>query len=322
MPVSVSTDTIRQWSCQDLSGPQNFNKKADSHSYLLYSSSHPPSCINSIPSSQLLRAKRICSKEADFDNAASMFNGFFRSRGYPPSVITTANQRINLISRESTLEPTNDVTNTDRIPLTLPFHPLLQHIRHTVYRNFKALTRDPTTKEVFTEMPITAYKRLNNLADHLVRASHPQPIPVDTPGTYPCNRSRCNTCKYVTSNIVLRITGPKNSFIIKHHFSCISTNVIYVIICQRCNLLYIGETKRRLADCITEHLRSIKSKFPGYPVASHFNSPSPCKITDFSVTCALFPRGTDIDRLKSENRLIFGLGTLSPYDLNSKFDLL
>ncbi|PIK43857.1 hypothetical protein BSL78_19276 [Apostichopus japonicus] len=104
-------------------------KPTDSHSYLLYSSSHPPSCINSIPSSQLLRAKRICSKEADFDNAASMFNGFFLSRGYPPSVITTANQRINLISRESTLEATNDVTNTDRIPLTLPFHPLLQHIR-------------------------------------------------------------------------------------------------------------------------------------------------------------------------------------------------
>ena len=36
--------------------------------------------------------------------------------------------------------------------------------------------------------------------------------------------------------------------------------------------MYIGETKRRLADRFTEHIRSIKINSSGLPVAAHFNS--------------------------------------------------
>nr|XP_054767555.1 sulfotransferase 1C2A-like [Lytechinus pictus] len=35
----------------------------------------------------------------------------------------------------------------------------------------------------------------------------------------------------------------------------------------------LGETKRRLADRVTEHLRSIRLNTPGLPVATHFNQP-------------------------------------------------
>ncbi|KAJ8029140.1 hypothetical protein HOLleu_28468 [Holothuria leucospilota] len=45
-------------------------KPTDSHNYLLYSSNHPRSCINSIPYSQLLGAKRICSNHSDFTEAS------------------------------------------------------------------------------------------------------------------------------------------------------------------------------------------------------------------------------------------------------------
>ena len=55
-------------------------------------------------------------------------------------------------------------------------------------------------------------------------------------------------------------------------YACISSNVIYAMTCTRCEEIYIGETKRRLADRFTEHHRSIKINFPGLPVAAHFNS--------------------------------------------------
>jgi hypothetical protein len=42
-----------------------FYKPTDAHSYLLYISSHPSSCRNSINFSQLLRFRRLCSRDED-----------------------------------------------------------------------------------------------------------------------------------------------------------------------------------------------------------------------------------------------------------------
>ncbi len=43
-----------------------FYKPTDSHSYLLYSSSHPNHTKRSIPFSQFLRLRRLCSEDEDF----------------------------------------------------------------------------------------------------------------------------------------------------------------------------------------------------------------------------------------------------------------
>ena len=43
-----------------------YYKPTDSHSYLLYSSSHPSHVKNSIPYSQLLRLRRLCSEDSFF----------------------------------------------------------------------------------------------------------------------------------------------------------------------------------------------------------------------------------------------------------------
>ena len=40
-------------------------KDTDTHSYLYYTSSHPARCKNSIPYSQFLRLRRICSEDND-----------------------------------------------------------------------------------------------------------------------------------------------------------------------------------------------------------------------------------------------------------------
>ena len=43
-------------------------KPTDSHGYLLHSSSHPPHVINSIPFTQFLRLRCLCSDYSDFSN--------------------------------------------------------------------------------------------------------------------------------------------------------------------------------------------------------------------------------------------------------------
>ena len=110
--------------------------------------------------------------------------------------------------------------------------------------------------------------------------------------------------------------------IVKERFSCISRNVVYIIYCKRCALLYVGETKRRLGDRVAEHLRSIGKNTHGLPVAAHFNPPSLFNIGDFSVTAVISCRGSDHQRLSLENGLIFRMGTRTPHGINLRLNLI
>ena len=103
-------------------------------------------------------------------------------------------------------------------------------------------------------------------------------------------------------------------------FTCISKNIVFGIICKRCIIIYIGETGRRLADGITEHIRSIRNNFSGFPVAQHFNPPSHCSLNDLSVTGIIHCNCSNVNRLNIESRIIFLNGTLSQLGLSTKFD--
>ncbi len=61
-----------------------FYKPTDSHSYLLYSSSHPNHTKRSILFSQFLRLRRLCSEDEDFHTKSLEMRDFFVQRGYIP----------------------------------------------------------------------------------------------------------------------------------------------------------------------------------------------------------------------------------------------
>ena len=79
-------------------------KPTDSHSYLLHSSSHQPQVKNSIPYSQFLRLRRLCSDDSDFSNKSQEICQFFEKRGYPASVIQTSHHRAQQTDRQSALQ--------------------------------------------------------------------------------------------------------------------------------------------------------------------------------------------------------------------------
>ena len=97
-------------------------KTTDSHSYLLYSSSHPSHVKDSIPYSQFLRLRRLCSADPDFNSKCDEMFNFFSERGYPDSILSKALNRVQNVNRESALEPSAS-DNEERIPFTLTFHP-------------------------------------------------------------------------------------------------------------------------------------------------------------------------------------------------------
>ena len=67
-----------------------FYKPTDSHSYLLYSSSHPNHTKRSIPFSQFLLLRRLCSEDEDFHAKSLEMRDFFVQHSYPTSLLDTA----------------------------------------------------------------------------------------------------------------------------------------------------------------------------------------------------------------------------------------
>ena len=101
-----------------------YYKETDTHSYLNYTSSHPIRCKNSIPYSQFLRLRRICSDERDFDIKSKEMTVFFINRGYPQQILQQALNRVAVAQREAIIsEPVDAVVAQPTIPLVLTYHP-------------------------------------------------------------------------------------------------------------------------------------------------------------------------------------------------------
>ena len=70
-----------------------YYKPTDSHSCLLYSSSHPSHVKNSIPFSQFLRLRRLGCDDSDFSEKSEAMCQSFDKRGYPVSVVQAGYHR-------------------------------------------------------------------------------------------------------------------------------------------------------------------------------------------------------------------------------------
>ena len=170
-------------------------KGTDSHSYFNFSSSHPNSCKSSIPFSQFLSLRKICSDDADFDIEAARMETFFASRGYPDDVIRRGRVRASRVEILNSVVANN--TAFDRVPFVTTFHPRNLVAVKIISRNFRILHEDSTTANIFNKPPLKAFRRAKNLKDLLVRTSLPKHPSKQLPGTFPCNRTVCRTCPHV-----------------------------------------------------------------------------------------------------------------------------
>ena len=295
-------------------------KPTDSHAYLNTKSSHPPACKRAIPYSQLIRIRRLCSEEGDFQERVEEMTDFFKHRGYPERVLDTAKNRVLDQPRATTLQQRKKDT-VSPVPFVLTYHPANQEIVKVVRDNFSLLQANHDTKQIFTEPPLISYRKDRSLRQMLVKSQLPTaPEPVLSTanvGTSPCRRPRFKTCKVLSSST--KIDGPRSSWEDKGSLPVPPPTVYmqFAVNCA-CSQLYIGETKRRLADRMAEHLRSITLNLPGLPVATHFNLPN--HTTPHFEACVLISGFHSHEvRKEQEERLIHRIGCLHPNGMNVSF---
>ena len=285
-----------------------YHKPTDCHNYLNYDSHHPRHCKNSIPYSQVLRLRRICSDETDYNTQTKKLAENFRNCGYPDEIISKSIHKASYISRDEALVTKKRTTNR-LIPLVLPFDCHSSKIARIIQKNRHILESDQEVGILFNNNIVTAYRNPPSLKQKLVHSAVKKQ---SLPGTFQCGRPRCLTCQHVVT--VNNIQGPSGNFHIQQSFTCVSSALIYAIICIRCGELYIGQTGRRLADRCREHLGNIRRNTTDNDVARHFNS-SDHSIMDVSIT-GLCYKSDKKSRETLESKLIHKLNTLIPLGMN------
>ena len=132
-------------------------KPTDSHSYLLYSSSHLSHVKNFIAYSQFLRLRRLCSDDSDFSSKSEMCQ-LFEKRSYPVSVVKVGHHRAQKFDRQPSLQ-TSQKDKNDGIPFTLTFHPHNHAVKSIILNSFKLLQNDPETGRIFSQPQLISLKR-------------------------------------------------------------------------------------------------------------------------------------------------------------------
>ena len=144
-----------------------------------------------------------------------------------------------------------------------------------------------------------------------------------------CNNARCKTCpnlitsSSINSNVTGKIFNAVN--LSSDIVNCHSQNLVYMLICKKCNLQYVGETTIPLHKRINIH-RTSKSGCENF--INHFNSN--CKGSGFNIQILEKLEGSgynalhEVDdvkrkvRLSCEDKWIKKLRTIFPYGLNDR----
>ena len=146
-------------------------KPTDSHNYLLYNSAHPSKCKKSIPYSQFLRIRRICTNISDYDRHIVTLSTHFLRRGYPMDLLEAAAIKARRLDRPSLLTP-KDVTekDSDQVILVTTYEPSRDILRDIIKENWDYLGKSPITTFIHQKKLRVGYRRPKNLRDLLVKA--------------------------------------------------------------------------------------------------------------------------------------------------------
>ena len=153
-----------------------YTKPTDTHDYLLYSSAHDQRCKDSIPYSQFLRVKRICSEDCFFRRNVMMLTIHFLRRNYPQKLLLKAAEMALTKDRQQLLEPRQKTPNTydeEQMFLITTFHPIDHNVRDIVFNNWDILGKNDSASHLYSKRIRMCYRRPKNLKDRLVRASIP-----------------------------------------------------------------------------------------------------------------------------------------------------
>jgi hypothetical protein len=131
----------------------------------------------------------------------------------------------------------------------------------------------------------------------------------------PCGSFNCKCCIHIIKTNSYMDSNRELCFDIMDQFDCNSSDVVYIISCLKCNMLYVGQSGRKVRERLNNHRSDIKNN-KNTAVSLHFNSPNH-SITDLRITPIITLKELSFEkRGKLELQLMKTLGTIYPSGMN------
>ena len=217
-----------------------YQKPTDTHPYLHLTSAHPPHLKQSIPYSQALRLRRICSSTNTLKKRIAEYADFFVACGYQRTKVLREMEKVLTMAQDECLQ-TRDRESTDRIPLVTTFNPHTTFIAEIARRNWNFLQSKERLANIFNKSPLVAYRRPISLRDRLVSTKFKTVNNTLVPrGCEACGKPKCSWGKGINKTTTFTSSNKNKTVKLFHPVNCQSSWVIYIIECNICNLQYIG----------------------------------------------------------------------------------
>lgn len=258
-----------------------FRKPTAGNTILHASSTHPTHLINSIPYREMLRIRRVCSREMDLKNAQQLCKLRFLDRGYSEHIIESAiaksmrKSRPELLALEPSEEDTPVRSQTKKKDTPFRFITAYNRQHAELYRilnkNWPTVLNDPVVGPTLPSKLSITYSKASSMKDRLVNTS-PEVIEKTSwlqsnSGFYKCKT--CKSCLHGINTKTYMDPFSQRQREITKLLTCKTEYAVYILLCP-CGLKYVGSTKLAVHKRILQHLRAIENQDNAYPVARHF----------------------------------------------------
>ena len=309
-----------------------YRKESDRQAYLHRKSEHPESLKRSIPFSQALRLRRICSTNNEFQDSCDKLRNKLIERGCKQQETNEGIERTKTLDRKKLLEE-KAKKQSNRMPLILTYNRTLPNVKRAISNNWNLLHINQEFKDVFQEPPILAFRRNRNLYDllgcknivdgKLQRLSKKKKSGFSTK----CfSKSENLCCKQVVHTQSFKSSVTQKTYHIFHDLNCKSKLLIYLMECRICRIQYIGKSETEFNIRLNNHRKDVNRQ-NAQQVDQHFKLPNHIFNQHARFTLIEQLDNMRIDKnlatlrlKKREDFWIETLKTLHPYGLNAELN--
>ncbi len=303
-------------------------KKTNKFQYLQYSSAHPKRIFSSLLKGELTRLLRACSNKEEYIKTTDKICQAFRERNYPPSLIKSVRESVPYENRPQTL------LQTDRGPCPFDTFLVVEYTPDLDTKSLQTSLKPTTAENEHIPKACLSMKIPKNLSKLLVRAKlknctnppvsmTPVIIPI-TPSldgsSAGCGLPNCKCCTAMSRKLRITSTYNYKSFWTPKHANCNTSNVIYLLECNKCKTRnqYVGQTRRTLSQRLAGHRAASRVKH-NLPLYKHFTN-SPEHSFERDIRISILEKSTTEQLDARERHWINTLDTVFPKGLNSRYE--
>ena len=272
-----------------------YRKETDTQNYIHFHSNHPRHVIKNIPYALAKRIIKIVSLEINRSKQLRELEKQLLKLKYPQGVIDYG---ISRALREET-SPVRKENNTTKI---IPFVSTYNKNNPDIYNKvIKLISTSLSLMEPFQRYKfIRSWKQPPSLFNLLNKNNRPV-----IHGITKCEEPRCGCCPILITgkHINIMINKKLTNFEIKRNMNCLSKNIIYILRCNGCNAIYVGQSGYYFRNRLTVHRQQIAhANYRVLKVSQHIASCGKDQDPMFSAApiYKLCASATKIDRERQE----------------------